>query len=505
MLPSLPLPPFIPLSSPSFRHVLPLSIKSFLPRPPFIPSDPSPHHMTPLSPPPFIPLTPPPSSLSTLCPLALHHPLSPLLIYPPSPISLALSPSPSSSFRLRFSLSSLQGTSLLPLFPRSLSLPFTLSPSPPNSSPTPPHHSSSPFTLHHLPLLLLLHYPPLSLSSIYPPLSLSFFRLRPPSPFNPLSLSPHSSPTPLPLIHPHLSLSNFSIIPSPLSLLQATSLPLHLSPSLPLHSSPYSFHSPFIPLSLLLSSIYPLSRSLIIPVSPLLHSFPVSLSLPTSLRGDTLREPIGNTSITISSDRDCEEIGSIYGSTIFWTMQAVSILGLVLSFAGLLTCAAGEAGYDVPAAVPVVLAMDITDAVAGQIDLDEVLEIGPLQFVTDKVVQILHEGYKKEVANELAQFEAEGGKVAGRSGGREAVGRSANDTAQEVHRRAKRQVIDVPIPTLQGHVPGRCRFACGLLASHAHQNPFARVGCHVYLSRSQGQGPVLLCVLCIIPSADQDP
>nr|XP_027233558.1 uncharacterized protein LOC113824980 [Penaeus vannamei] len=136
-------------------------------------------------------------------------------------------------------------------------------------------------------------------------------------------------------------------------------------------------------------------------------------------------------------------------------MQAVSILGLVLSFAGLLTCAAGEAGYDVPAAVPVVLAMDITDAVAGQIDLDEVLEIGPLQFVTDKVVQILHEGYKKEVANELAQFEAEGGKVAGRSGGREAVGRSANDTAQEVHRRAKRQVIDVPIPTLQGHVPGR--------------------------------------------------
>lgn len=156
-------------------------------------------------------------------------------------------------------------------------------------------------------------------------------------------------------------------------------------------------------------------------------------------------------------------------------------------------------------AVPVVLAMDITDAVAGQIDLDEVLEIGPLQFVTDKVVQILHEGYKKEVANELAQFEAEGGKVAGRSGGREAVGRSANDTAQEVHRRAKRQVIDVPIPTLQGHVPGRSRCACGLLASHAHQNPFVRVGCHVYPSRSQGQGPVLLCVLCIIPSADQNP
>ncbi|XP_037803360.1 uncharacterized protein LOC119597798 isoform X1 [Penaeus monodon] len=164
---------------------------------------------------------------------------------------------------------------------------------------------------------------------------------------------------------------------------------------------------------------------------------------------------IGNTSITISADQDCEEIGAIYGSTIFWTMQAVSILGLVLSFASLLTCGAGEAGFDVPQVAPVVLAMDISDAVAGQIDLNEVLEVGPLRFVTDKVVRILHEGYKKEVANELAQAEAEGGGTAGGSGGREAQGRTANDTVQEVHRRAKRQVINVPIPTLQGHVPGR--------------------------------------------------
>lgn len=113
---------------------------------------------------------------------------------------------------------------------------------------------------------------------------------------------------------------------------------------------------------------------------------------------------------------------------------------------------------------PVVLAMDISDAVAGQIDLNEVLEVGPLRFVTDKVVRILHEGYKKEVANELAQAEAEGGG----SGGREAQGRTANDTVQEVHRRAKRQVINVPIPTLQGHVPGRCRSVCRMYVSHAH-------------------------------------
>ncbi|XP_042879702.1 uncharacterized protein LOC122258057 [Penaeus japonicus] len=151
---------------------------------------------------------------------------------------------------------------------------------------------------------------------------------------------------------------------------------------------------------------------------------------------------IGNTSITISADQDCEEIGAVYGSTIFWTMQAVSLLGLVLSFTGLLTCVAGEAGYDLPGGAPVVLAMDLTNVVAGQIDLDEVLEIGPLQFVTDTVVQVLQEGYKKEVANELAH-------------GKDAAGRMANDTVQEIHRRAKRQAINVPIPTLQGHVPGR--------------------------------------------------
>lgn len=188
---------------------------------------------------------------------------------------------------------------------------------------------------------------------------------------------------------------------------------------------------------------------------------------------------VANTSITITADLSCNDPGAVYGAVAFWTMQATSVVGLVLALASLANCAAATIGMNVSQSTSlqsfmVPLNVELPNLGVKLSDFESWLqkdEDANLQLVKKKVIDVLKEKYRLELLKERfkAKTEEEEGEEwaestttttveeATEQGGvglLEEVLAENGTVDTEAHSRAKRQVINVRIPTLLGHVPG---------------------------------------------------
>nr|XP_053630499.1 uncharacterized protein LOC128687193 isoform X1 [Cherax quadricarinatus] len=154
---------------------------------------------------------------------------------------------------------------------------------------------------------------------------------------------------------------------------------------------------------------------------------------------------IANTSYTISGDRDCNDIGALYGATAFWAMQVISVIGLVVAAANLANCAATMVGADVtqnffqltyPRPATFVIPNFEAPNPQGEKLQDKVNEINQY-FVKPEMVEKLKEKYLLEKEKRRQE---------------ESINNAT--ASEEVLLRVRRQVVDVRIPTLLGHVPG---------------------------------------------------
>ncbi|KAK3871770.1 hypothetical protein Pcinc_023115 [Petrolisthes cinctipes] len=212
---------------------------------------------------------------------------------------------------------------------------------------------------------------------------------------------------------------------------------------------------------------------------------------------------LGNSSITVNAALDCHEAGAVYASTAYWTMQAISIVGLIFAIKSVGDCFAGLVGAKIePDVLPMTFDLsDLTSAVIQGIDVAEVKKEGQLNFVKKKMVAYLQDHYLKEQAKkkEKVMYEVEDpvhewdGKEeyhmdhtkyqleqleevyfdddddGGPPGGRAPRNNNNNNNtttkeeersnrrrrrSRKAHSRSKRQVVSVNIPTLQGFVRG---------------------------------------------------
>ncbi|XP_068236161.1 uncharacterized protein [Palaemon carinicauda] len=134
-------------------------------------------------------------------------------------------------------------------------------------------------------------------------------------------------------------------------------------------------------------------------------------------------------------------------------MQAFSIFGLVFAIAGLAKCAAKEVGYPLEQAIPIVAAFDLSETLNNMLNQPEVIDI-PLDtsgMVKKKVFDVLREAYLKEVEKDRVQSTSDSDDKS-----KHLNSTLIQDSPSTSLNRTKRQttLINVPIPTLLGHVVG---------------------------------------------------
>ncbi|XP_071524338.1 uncharacterized protein [Panulirus ornatus] len=136
-------------------------------------------------------------------------------------------------------------------------------------------------------------------------------------------------------------------------------------------------------------------------------------------------------------------------------MEVVSVFGLIFAIASLGECAARLAtgAQEEEGAPTIALSLDLpqlTKEVLTGIDVKTVEEEGKLNFIRKKVVHLLQETYMKHLNKQQIQKEQDTGQEI-----QELLSKADNGSlAEAVVSRKRRQVVNVPIPTLQGYVPG---------------------------------------------------
>ncbi|XP_066940369.1 uncharacterized protein [Macrobrachium rosenbergii] len=159
-----------------------------------------------------------------------------------------------------------------------------------------------------------------------------------------------------------------------------------------------------------------------------------------------------DSSISISARVNCTEKGAVYGATIFWTMQIFSIFGLVFAIAGLAKCTAKEVGYPLEESIPIIAAFDLSETLNNMINQPDVIEIplNPTGVVKTKLYDLLREAYLKDVEKDRLQSESDDKEKV-----KDLNATLVEDSSAPLNRtRRQARVVDVPIPTLLGHVPG---------------------------------------------------
>lgn len=165
---------------------------------------------------------------------------------------------------------------------------------------------------------------------------------------------------------------------------------------------------------------------------------------------------LGSTSITIHANQNCNDPGAVYGSTAFWTMNAISIVGLIFAIGSVGTCFAELAGENIePDWFPLSFDLsDLTTAVIQDIDVKKVKKEGQLNFVKKRVLDYLTHKYNTELEKKEEKKHVRGKQNDEEPPGEDDAAMNTTWIPQGHHSRRKRQVVSVDIPTLQGFVAG---------------------------------------------------